>query len=253
VGDVVCRLNERQLAQLCALADGSLREEAGRVEAAVAASPEMRALLQRQRRAVAATRALAARDPVPASLRAAVEGHRRPQVQRRPRPSVRLRLAIAGAVATAAVAAVELGPGPGAPSVADAARIAARPPTGPAPRPVGGGAAQLGVGIQGVRFPNLATPYGWRAVGVRRDRVDGRDVTVVYYAKADRRIAYIIVSGSSLPRPPGGLGAVRGGVAYEALRLDGVPAVTWRRSGHTCLVVGRVPLADLLALASRPG
>jgi anti-sigma factor RsiW len=67
--DVAPGLNENELAELCALADGTLpAERRAAVEARVAASPELQALLDRQRSALAATRSLAS-EPAPESLR----------------------------------------------------------------------------------------------------------------------------------------------------------------------------------------
>jgi anti-sigma factor RsiW len=242
----VSGLSEREIAELSALADGSLApERLAAVEARVAASPELRELLDRQRRAVEATRALAD-DPVPESLRSPLEAHRR---RRRLAP----RLTLAGALAAAAVAAaVMLTGGPGAPSVAEAARLTARPPTAAAPSVQPGGGRKLAVDVEGVPFPNLAPGYGWRAVGVRRDRLDGRGATVVYYAKGGKRIAYVIVAGSALPRPSQARGTTRGRVVYQILRLNGRLAVTWRRGGRTCVLVGDATRAELLKLASWP-
>ena len=111
---MAARLSTEEMAELAALADGTL--PAGRraaVEARVAASPELRELVERQRRAVLAARALES-DDVPASLRATVDDRRSERRRRRvPRPL------LAGAAAVAAVAvaaAVVLSGGPGAPS-----------------------------------------------------------------------------------------------------------------------------------------
>jgi anti-sigma factor RsiW len=251
VSDLAAQLSPAELAELCALADGTLPEaRRAEVEARVAASRELQELVERQRRAVLATRALASEQP-PASLRTAVEGRRRAPEGRRHRG---LRLALAGALAVAAsvVAAVVLSGGPGAPTVADAARLATESPTGPAPRPAGNAGTRLAIGVEGVAFPDLARAYGWQAVGVRRGRVDGRDTTVVFYGKGKRRLAYVIVAGAGLHRPSASRTQVRRGVKYQALRLNDRLAVTWRRGGHTCLLIGQASHAELLKLASWP-
>lgn len=63
---------ERELADLAALADGSLAPaRRAEVEAPVAASPERQALVDEQRRAIRAVRAAAV--PAPLSLRERVE------------------------------------------------------------------------------------------------------------------------------------------------------------------------------------
>jgi anti-sigma factor RsiW len=254
VSDLVSSLSEHEIAELCALADGTLPpERVAAVEARVAASPELQELVERQRRSVAATQALA-NDPVPDSLRASLEARRRERAPRRRALQLAPRLALAGALAVAAVvAALVLSGGPGAPSVAEAARLSARPPSGPAPGPQPDDATKLTEDVQGVAFPDLARSYGWRAVGVRHDRLDGHRATIVYYAKGGRRIAYVIVSGSGLPRPAKAEAATQAGVEYRVLRIDNRLAVTWRRSGHTCVLIGAAPRSELLTLASWSG
>jgi hypothetical protein len=236
-------LDERELADLAALADGTLpAERRAEVEARVAASPVLQERLARQRRAVAAVRTLET-DREPASLRASLE----PRRSRLLRPQ----LAFAGALAVVAVVVVALSltGGPGAPTVADAAELASRPSTGPAPRVVG---TRLGVDVEGLAFPELARAYGWRAVGVRRGRVDGRDTVVVYYAKGDRRAAYAIVDRPTLDRPSRWEPATIDGVRYQTIRLGRKLVVTWRRAGHTCVLVGDATRSELLRLASWP-
>lgn len=249
------RPSEAELAELGALADGTLPpERRAAVEARVAASPELQELLERQRRALAATRALAG-EPVPASLAAAVEAGRRDRGRRSRAwsPVPRLGLAGALAVAVAVVAAVVLTGGSGAPTVAEAARFAAAAPSGPAPRPVGDDGTRLEVAVDGVVFPDLLRSYGWRAAGVRHGELDGRDATTVSYAKDGRRIAYVVVGGDGLARPSTGESTTRDGVRFQTLRVDGRLVVTWRRLGHTCVLTGDASRAELLALASWRG
>ncbi len=247
MGDLVDRLSERDFADLCALADGSLPEaRRTEVEARVAASPELQELVDRQRRSLAATDALAD-EPVPDSLRDAVERERRSSRGRRSR--VVPRLGLAGGLAAAVVAlVVVLSGGSAGPTVADAASLTTRPADRPAPRPASD-RTELAEDLEGVAFPNLRPPYGWHAVGARRDRIDGRKATIVYYAKGTRRLAYVIVGGSALDRPDATANVVRGGVRYQTLRLNGRPAVTWRRGGHTCVLIGRASAGELLTLA----
>jgi anti-sigma factor RsiW len=254
MSDVASHLTPAELAELCALADGTLSDERrADVEAWVDASPELQELLERQRRAVLASRTLASDEHSP-SLQAAVDASRAALGSRRRQARLlRPRFALAAALvaATAVVAAVVLNGGPGAPTVADAARLAAESPTEPAPR-AGSTGTQLAIGVDRVAFPDLADAFGWRAVGVRRGRIDGREATVVSYAKGDRRIAYAIVSGRGLARPSGGDVQMTRGVSYQALRLNDRLVVTWRRGGHTCVLIGDAPRAELLALASWP-
>jgi anti-sigma factor RsiW len=249
--DAVSRLTEQQMADLAALADGTLPvERRAAVEAWVSASPELQELLDRQRRSVTATQALAD-EPAPDSLREAVEPRRRgAPARRRWTP----RLALVGAVAVAAaVVAVLLSGGPAGPTVAEAAAVAEQPPSGPAPRPVGAEGTQLALDVEGVVFPDFLESYGWKAVGVRHDEIDGRDATTVFYEKGGRRIAYMIVAGSGLDRPSGAPSTTRNGIQLQTLEVNGQPVVTWRRLGRTCILIGPAPSDELLALASWRG
>jgi len=117
---------------------------------------------------------------------------------------------------------------------------------------VGSAGTRLAIAVEGVPFPDLSRAYGWRALGVRRGRIDGREATVVFYGKGSRRLAYAIVAGAGLARPSGGRTEVRRAVPYQALRLNGRLAVTWRRTGHTCVLIGDASRAELLKLASWP-
>src|SRR5204862_3426 len=101
MADKTSSLTNRQMADLSALADGTLPpDRRTAVEAWVAASPELQQLLDRQRRSVAATQA-AATEPAPARLRAAVQAQVAARRRRRVRRVVP-RLALAGAAAGAA-------------------------------------------------------------------------------------------------------------------------------------------------------
>jgi anti-sigma factor RsiW len=253
MSDAASRLSEAEMAELCALADGTLPvERRSVVEARVAASPELRALLERQRRSVAATRALES-EPVPMSLREAVGGKRSRRASRGRRPWLFPRIAMAGglAVVIGVVAAVVLSGGPGAPTVAEAARFAAATPSEPAPASAGDG-IRLAVDVDGVVFPDLSS-YGWRAVGVRRGEVEGRSATAVVYEKGGRRIAYAVVEGGGLSRPAAAGRTTREGVLFQTLRVDGRLVVTWRRLGHTCVLIGPAPRSELLAMAGWRG
>ncbi len=70
-------LSTEEMAELCALADGTLpAERRAAVEARVAASPELQEILQRQRLALAAVETLAD-EPMPPSLRDQLDKRRR--------------------------------------------------------------------------------------------------------------------------------------------------------------------------------
>ena len=92
---------DREIAELAALADGSLEpERRDALEARVAASSELADRLAEQQRAVALTQSAAEEVEAPAALRARVEAQRRSRRGRAPR-----RLVLAGAATTAALVA----------------------------------------------------------------------------------------------------------------------------------------------------
>jgi Anti-sigma-K factor rskA, C-terminal len=92
----------REIAELAALADGSLApERRATLEAQVAGSPELADLLAEQQRAVALVRTASAEVEAPAGLRAGIEAQRR--VRREP---TRRSYALIGAAAAAAALAV---------------------------------------------------------------------------------------------------------------------------------------------------
>ena len=74
---------------------------------------------------------------------------------------------------------------------------------------------------------------------------------IVFYGKNGRTLGYVIVGGGALPRPAGAQATVIRGVEYQTLPLNGRLGVTWRRGGHTCVLLGDAARAELLALASR--
>jgi anti-sigma factor RsiW len=255
MSDLVPGLSEQELAELCGLADGTLSaERRAAVEARVAASPQLQELVDRQRRAVAAMQALAS-EPAPESLRAAVEAGRRAPDSRRSRAWwLAPRLGAAGALAAVvAVVAVVLSGGHGGPSVAEAAQLAVRAHTGPPPASVGDSGTRLALDVEGVAFPDLQRAFGWRAVGMRRDKLDGRNAATVFYEKGARRVAYVIVAGRGLPRPSNSPVTLYRGVRFQTLKADGRSGLTWRRAGRTCVLIGTAPRAELLALASWRG
>jgi anti-sigma-K factor RskA len=99
------RGNDDELAELAALADGSLApDRRAALEAQVAASPEVAAQLAAQQRAVALAQSAASQVDAPASLRARIEAQRRPERSSRPH-----RLVWIGGLAAASVAAVAIG------------------------------------------------------------------------------------------------------------------------------------------------
>ncbi len=125
----------------------------------------------------------------------------------------------------------------GGPSVSQAAALALRPALAPPPAPdPDDPRAQLGADVQGIYFPNWQS-RGFRATGQRRDRIDGREATTVFYQWAGRRIGYTIV-GSPPLRAPAGKVSWLNGTELRTLAVDGREVVTWRRDGHTCVLSG---------------
>jgi hypothetical protein len=242
-------LSPAQLAELSALADGSLDPSRRQtVEAWIACSPELLDLYERERAAVDALHHAAA-ERAPARLRLHVQGQR---VTRGRGSRVPGYGAVAGAIAAAAIAVVLVLPGgtPGSPSLSQAAGLALRGPLAPAPAPDSADPrVKLADRFQRVYFPNWATTLGWRAVGMRRDRLDGRTTTTVFYQRQGELVAYTIVGAPALS-PPSGPVTRLNGFELRVFRLAGRTVVTWRRAGHTCVLsAARVPLRVLEQLA----
>ncbi len=196
--------------------------------------------------------------PAPAALRRRV----REMTDAAPRRSRRVSrpLALAGALVGAAVVVVALilalggGSSGSAPTVQQASTLAQRPATqsAPAESSVPG---RLAISAAGIPYPYWGRRFGWEAVGARTDSVGGRMVTTVFYsshagATGSRRIAYSIVAGTPLAIPTVGRAAVSRGTRYRVLSSGTAAVVTWRRAGHTCILVGSgVSAHTLLTLA----
>lgn len=242
------KLTAKEMAELSALADGTLDPaDRARVQARVAASPELSALYERERRVVGLLDQARERDRAPERLRAWVEAAHPSR-----RTVARRRTVYAGGLATA-VAAVILGlvlllpsGAPGGPSVSDAAALAVRGPAeaAPAPDPAHPGTA-LQRNVDDVYFPNWGSRFGWRAIGSRTDDLDGHKAVTVYYQWKNQRIAYTIVSAPVLAQPAGQRSNWNG-TELDTLTLNGRPVVTWRESGATCVLSGAGIKADVL-------
>jgi hypothetical protein len=250
------QLPERRLRELAALADGRLRgRRRRRLEAEVAASPELRALVAEQRRAARAVAGAEVRAPRALRERLAAAGAQPSGERRAGIPIRRLALpALAGAaVAAAALAIVLPGGSAGGPSVVEAAALGQRPPERAAPGATPG-SKLIGVSEDGVAFPDWTETFGWRAVGTREDGLDGRSATTVFYEKGGRRASYTIVSGEAIDAPGGSARHRVEGTELDSLALDGRNVVTWLRDGRTCVLsAGGVELETLLELAAWKG
>ncbi len=233
-------------AELTALADGSLDSPA--LLERVAASREVRSELELQSRAVAALRSvdLAA----PAGLRMRIEAER----ERARGPVRRRRIALGGALAAGlAAAALALtlalpGAGPAGPTVVQAAQLAQLPP---AERGAAPGSAELfDVTAFGLSYPDWGPGFGWQVVGVRRDRLEGRQAVTVFYEKGGRQVGYTILGAPPIDAPDGAGAARRGDTTLRYLRDGSWAVVTWQRGRHTCVLSGKgVPIGVLLDLA----
>jgi hypothetical protein len=246
-------LSHTEEAKLSALADGSLDPaERESVNAWIAGDSRLRKRYEQQRAVVDRIRQATAQSQAPAALRAQIEADRS---ARRNRPRVAV-WGTAGLAGSAAVAAVVLGltlPGgtPAAPSVSQAASLALRGPSAPAPAPDPHYPnVKLARDVQDVYFPNWSGSFGWRAVGQRVDRLGQRTAVTVYYARGKSWLAYTIVGAGVLPQAGGQVSSLAG---YElhTLSSGGRTIVTWRRDDHTCVLSARgVPAPILRHLAA---
>ena len=203
---------------------------------------------------LAAIEAVQAPESLRRAVQAAVRDAERAPARRGLRlPRMRRRaLVLAGgslaALAVALVIALDDG-GATAPTVADAAQVALRPATAPAPLARTGGHL-LTASVDGIAYPTW-TRNGWHAVGARSDTLAGHRIhTVVYAAPNGARVGYAIAAGDALPLPDARV-VWRRGTAIRTLTVDGATVVTWRRDGHTCILAARgVAPASLVRLAS---
>jgi hypothetical protein len=256
---------------LTRLADGTLREgTAEQLRARADASPELRARLSEQERAVSLVRSVDV--AVPDALRARLTGmleeagapargeasgedeatartraDREHEGRRRRRPGRRapgsrwrntLFLPAATALAVVILAIVFVfGPGSTAPSVDQTARLALAPATAPAPPRDGAHPGLLAAAVDGIPFPYYTENSGWQATGSRTETVHERKIVTIYYRAQDgTRVGYSIVPGGSLSNS--GASTVRGGVRYWFDRIGSGRYVTWVRDGHTCVIAG---------------
>jgi hypothetical protein len=194
----------------------------------------------------------------PASLHGYVRGH---VARARPRQLVWMRrrmllgaLAGAAGLAVALVLALGSSSGPAAPpTVLRASALGLRPATLAAPDENPRAHGQLAISAAGIPYPYWDRRFGWHTAGVRTDRLGGRAITTVFYATSSaRRIGYSIVDGRALAIPSGSQPEVWHGVRFDVLHPAGTTTVvTWRRDGHTCILVGsRVSARTLLTLAN---
>jgi hypothetical protein len=170
---------------------------------------------------------------------------------RRPAPL----LAGAGALAIVAALVLALTLGSGsqtAPTVLQVSALSGRPATLAAPDEDPHNPGHLAIAVDGLAYPYWGQ-QGWQTAGARTDTMDGRRVTTVFYARPARKhtlIGYSIVAGRTLAIPTGGRTITWHGVRYEVLPASNSTVMTWRRDGHTCILVGSgVSAHSMLTLA----
>jgi hypothetical protein len=178
----------------------------------------------------AAIRASAESVRAPQSLRASLA--RRPAVSR---GRVRRRLGVAAAAAAALAMVFVLQSG-GVPSVPEVAAAGLHAPTRAAPAPDPRDPRSIDARVGNVSFPSYEDPWGWKAVGARTDRVDGRRAVTVIYRSGRRGVHYTIVEGKPLPVPAGTRQVRDGGRRFAVLRTGKAAVVAWEQGGHTCVL-----------------
>lgn len=238
---------------LVGLADGSLRgQRRAEVERALADHPDLRSAVAAQRRVLEAVELAAAQDAPPA-LRARLALALPPV-----RPGTRRRIAgltasvaaVAGAAAGVTVALTGGAAVAGA-SVLQASLLSNRAAQGQIGQRRGGAEALPRVRADGLSYPYWDDHFGFRATGVRYDRLHGQVVTTVFYSRGPSRVAYEIVSGAPLKLGASAGSMRRQGVVFRTLSSPRGPVVTWMRDGHTCVLVGdHAALLVLLKLAA---
>jgi hypothetical protein len=245
-------IEPRELADLSALADGSL-DPARRAEvsARIAASLELTALYERERRVVELLHDARASDRAPAGLRARIEAQR-PSRTVRTRRRIGYGGAFAAALAAVALAVTLILPAgsPGAPSVSQAAGLAMLGANVAAPTPDPATPAKLDSAVDDEYFPNWSERFATPATGARSDRINGRLAITVYYQWRGKQLAYTIVAAPALHEPTARV-TYEHGTEYRAFRENGRTIVTWRRDNHTCVLSGKnVPAFVLQRLAA---
>lgn len=224
---------------LAAFADGSLpAARRAQVEQAVSESPQLHSAVTAQRDALRAIDA-AARERAPSSLRARVALVQPPARRAGPsRWAAALGTAVVGVGAAAVVAVVVLVGGGTAPTVAQAAVLPSRLPQMGVAEPVLDRGSLPGVRAVGLTYPYWEDHFGYKARGVRRDTLGGRQVTTVFYSRGASHVAYEIVSGPPLRQGGPVSSSELEGVQLWSMGTPSGQVVSWLRDGHTCILVG---------------
>jgi hypothetical protein len=249
-------LSDSERADLAALADDSLpADRRTAIEARLRAQPELRALVDEQRRARNAVRAAALEVAASVARRARVDADRRAGAPRRRRRKLALGGAVAAVAAAVALALVLTLPGdvPGGPTIVEASELAARPATMPAPLQDAARPKLLTTQVDGLPYPYW-DDLKWPASGSRVDELDGRRITTVFYDRAGKRVGYQIIPGDRVAPPVATAQQTIGDTVFRTFKADGTNIVTWVRDDHTCVLSGKgVPPEVLVKLASWSG
>jgi hypothetical protein len=209
-------------------------------------------LSESERRVVDSLHHAAMTERAPLALRERIKASR-PRSAVLARRRVGFGMGLSGALAAVVLVLVLALPGgtPGAPSLSQAAALATRGSTSPAPvvDPDDPTHQHLSSNVNDVYFPNWDKgPSPWTTTGQRIDRIDGRLAITVYY---DKTLAYTIVASPPLAMPRKSAEVFKR-TAFYTLRLDGRVVVAWEIHGNTCLLssTSYVMQQTLLGLAT---
>jgi hypothetical protein len=250
-------LSDRERADLAALADDSLpprRRTA--IEARLQAKPELRALVDEQRRVRDAVRAAALEVAAPVALRARIDSDRRARAPRRRRRKLALGGAVAAAAAAVALSLVLTLPGevPGGPTIVEASELAVKAPTMAAPAQDASEPKLLTKRVDGIPYPYWGDELKWETSGSRVDKLGGRRITTVFYNRAGKRVGYQIIPGDRVAPPVATRQETIDGTVFRTFKAGDTNIVTWVRGDHTCVLSGKgIPPKVLVKLASWRG
>lgn len=249
-------LSDGERADLAALADDSLpARRRAEVESRLQAEPALRALVDEQRRARDLVQTAALGVSAPVALRSRIAAARRETAPRRRRLRIAVGGGVAAVAAACALALVLTLPGdvPGGPTIVEAASLAGRPPTAPAPARDSSQPKLLTTHVDGAAYPYW-DDIKWPVAGTRVDTLHGRRVTTVFYDRGGKRVGYQIIPGERVAPPVATEQRTINGTVYRTFKAKNATIVTWVRHGHTCVLTARnVPSEVLFKLASWDG
>lgn len=111
-------------------------------------------------------------------------------------------------------------------------------------------ASSQGYRVAAQVFPDLEPFGGWRPVGRRTDRIEGRDLATLIYQHAGRRVTLSLVAGEPVAAPAGARRIRITGVPMARQTRDGRAIVSWTRRGQTAVLTGvGIPARQLYSLA----